>query len=78
MNQEIISQIKKILDEVRPHLQMDGGDVDFVSFDENSGLLELKLKGACSGCPMSQFTLQEGIGRVVKERIKDVKEVVAV
>lgn len=78
MNEELISQIKKVLNEVRPHLQMDGGDVDFVGFDEVSGVLELKLQGACSGCPMSQFTLQEGIGRVVKERIKEVKEVVAV
>ena len=71
-------KIKKVLDKVRPHLQMDGGDVEFVSFDEKTGVLEVKLKGACVGCPMSQITLQDGIGKMVKEEIKEVKEVIAV
>ena len=75
---ETIDKIKKVLDEVRPQLQMDGGDVEFVSFDEASGVLKVKLQGACSGCPMSQITLQQGIGQAVKEKVPEVKEVVAV
>lgn len=74
----VIDQIKEVLEEVRPHLQMDGGDVEFVSFDEASGLLKVRLQGHCHGCPMSQITLQEGIGRVVKEKIPTVKELEAV
>ena len=70
--------IKKILDEVRPHLQMDGGDVEFVSFDEKTGELKLKLKGACHGCPMSMVTLQDGIGRTVMAKIPEVKKVIGV
>lgn len=71
-------EIKKVLDEVRPNLQADGGDVEFVSFDEESGVVKLRLKGACVGCPMSQMTLQEGIGRVLKAKVKGVKEIEAV
>ena len=74
----IINQIKGVLEEVRPHLQMDGGDVEFVSFDEASGLLQVRLQGHCQGCPMSLITLKEGIGRMVKEKISVVKEVEAV
>lgn len=71
-------KIKAVLDEIRPHLQMDGGDVEFVSFDESSGVLSLKLKGACHGCPMAVVTLQDGIGRTVKAKIPEVKEIKAV
>ena len=73
-----ITAIKKALDEVRPHLQMDGGDVEFAGFDEDSGVLSLKLQGACHSCPMAQLTLQDGIGRAVKDKVKEVKEVKAV
>lgn len=72
------NKIKKVLNEIRPHLQMDGGDVKFISFDEKSGILEVKLQGACVGCPMSQITLKEGIGKSVKESVPAVKEVKAI
>ncbi len=71
-------EIEKILAEIRPHLQFDGGDVEFVSFDEKSGELKVKLKGACHGCPMAQITLRDGIGREIKKKIPAVKEVIAV
>ncbi len=74
MQQKIEEQLAKI----RPQLQMDGGDVEFVSFDEETGVLKVKLQGACSGCPMSQITLQQGIGQMVKENVPEVKELVAV
>ncbi|MFA6594448.1 MAG: NifU family protein [Candidatus Buchananbacteria bacterium] len=71
-------KIKEVLNEVRPHLQMDGGDVEFVSFDEPSGKLMLRLQGACHSCPMSAITLKEGIGKIVMERVPEVKEIVNV
>jgi Fe-S cluster biogenesis protein NfuA len=74
----MIEKIKAVLNEIRPHLQMDGGDVEFISFDEASGVLSLKLKGACHGCPMAVVTLQDGIGRTVKARIPEVKEIKSV
>jgi Fe-S cluster biogenesis protein NfuA len=74
----IEEKIKAVLDEIRPHLQMDGGDVEFVSFDEKSGVLSLKLKGACHGCPMAVVTLQDGIGRTMKAKVPEVKEIKSV
>jgi len=78
MLQNVQEKIIKQLDEIRPHLKMDGGDVEFVDYDEASGILKLHLHGACQGCPMSAVTLQEGIGRVIKNKVSEVKEVVAV
>lgn len=74
MQEKIIKQLEKI----RPHLQMDGGDVEFISYDEASGTLNVKLQGACAGCPMSQITLQQGIAKTIQEEIPEVKTVVAV
>ena len=74
----IKEEIKKVLDELRPSLQADGGDVELVDVDEKSGVVKVKLQGACVGCPMSQMTLQEGIGRVLKSRVEGVKEIQAV
>ena len=71
-------EVKKVLDEVRPSLQADGGDVELVSVDEKTGIVKVKLQGACAGCPMSQMTLQEGIGRVLKNKVKGFKEIEAV
>ncbi|MFA5047796.1 MAG: NifU family protein [Patescibacteria group bacterium] len=69
-------KIKKSLEEIRPYLAMDGGNVEFVDFDVESGVLKVKMMGACAHCPMSQTTLKEGIGRTIKEAIKEVKEVI--
>jgi len=57
-------------------LQADGGDVELV--DVNEGMVRLKLKAACDGCPMATMTLRHGIERLLKERIPEVKEVIAV
>ena len=69
-------KIEAILAQVRPALQSDGGDVELV--DVNEGVVSLKLKGACAGCPMATMTLRHGIERILKEQIPEVKEVVAV
>ncbi len=69
-------KVEAILAQVRPALQSDGGDVELV--DVNEGVVRLKLKGACAGCPMATMTLRHGIERVLKEQIPEVKEVIAV
>lgn len=70
-------KIRQALDEIRPHLQVDGGDAEFVSFDEKTGILKVKLKGACHGCPMAVMTLQDGIGKIVKAKIPEVKQIIS-
>lgn len=71
-------QIQKVLDEIRPSLQADGGDVELIDVDEKTGVVKVKLQGACVDCPMSTMTLQEGIGRVLKNKVKGVKEIKSV
>lgn len=69
-------EVEKALNEIRPMLQADGGDVDLVDIEE--GVVKVRLMGACAGCPMSQMTLQQGIERILKEKIPEVKGVEAV
>jgi len=70
-------KVEAILDKIRPHLQADGGDVELVDVD-GDGVVKVRLQGACMGCPMSTITLQQGIARILKEQIPEVKEVIAV
>ena len=69
-------KVEAVLAQIRPALQADGGDVELV--DVNEGVVKLKLKGACAGCPMATMTLKQGIERVLKAQMPEVKEVVAV
>ena len=69
-------KVEAILTQIRPALQADGGDVELV--DVSEGIVRLKLKGACAGCPMATMTLKHGIERILKEQIPEVKEVIAV
>lgn len=69
-------KVQKALDRIRPHLQADGGDVDLVEVKD--GVVKVRLKGACGGCPMATMTLKSGIERTLKEEIPEVREVVAV
>ena len=69
-------KIEAVLAQIRPALQSDGGDVELVVV--NDGVVKLKLKGACAGCPMATMTLRHGIERILKERGPEVKEVIAV
>lgn len=70
--------IEEVLDSIRPAIQADGGDVEFLGFDEESGVVEVRLLGACESCPISMMTLKEGIERRLKGHIQGVEEVVAV
>lgn len=69
-------KVEAALQQVRPGLKADGGDVELV--DVTDGVVKLRLKGACSGCPMATMTLKLGIEQVLKERVPGVREVVAV
>ena len=69
-------KVEEILNQIRPSLQADGGDVELV--DVVDGVVKLRLKGSCAGCPMSQMTLAFGIERVLKEKVPEVKKVESV
>jgi Fe-S cluster biogenesis protein NfuA len=69
-------KVKEVLDKVRPYLVRDGGNVELVAVD--GGTVKVKLVGACAGCMHSQMTLKNGIERILKEEVPEVKEVVAV
>ena len=57
----MIEQIKMAIDNIRPSLQADGGDIELVEFKEAENLVLVKLKGACNGCPMAKLTLKNGV-----------------
>ena len=69
-------KVEEVLEKVRPVLVRDGGNVELVAVE--NGTVKVKLVGACAGCPMSTMTLKNGIERILKQEIPEVKEVVAV
>lgn len=69
-------KIEAVLNQIRPNLVRDGGNVELV--DATDGIVKVRLTGACGGCPMASMTLKHGVERVLKERVPEVKEVVAI
>ncbi len=69
-----IEEVEAVLDEVRPALRFDGGDVELVSIEEDGTVL-VRMMGACSGCGMSVLTLKGGIERVLKQKFPEIKKV---
>ena len=74
----IEDDIKKSLETIRPSLQADGGDIDFVGFDKKTGVVKVSLVGHCAHCPMSQITLKEGVEAILKKEVPGVKKIVNV
>ena len=70
--------IEAILDEIRPALARHKGNVEFVNFDEETGVVSVRLQGSCASCPLSTMTLKMGIEAVLCERLPNVSEVVSV
>ncbi len=68
-------KIETALDILRPNIQMDGGDIEFVRFQD--GIVYVRLHGACVGCPMSRYTLKLGVEEFLKERFSEIEQVVA-
>jgi Fe-S cluster biogenesis protein NfuA len=73
---EMKEKVETALARIRPALQADGGDVELV--DVRKGVVRVKLTGACGGCPMAAMTLRNGIERMLKQDVPEVKEVVSV
>ncbi len=69
-------KVEHALAQIRPALQMDGGDVQLVDIDD--GVVKVRLMGACGGCPMSQMTLQMGVERAIRSEVPEIKSVIAV
>lgn len=70
-------KIQAAIDKIRPMLKADGGDVELINVSED-GIVQVRLQGACSGCPMSQMTLKNGIERIIKQEVPEVKAVESV
>jgi len=73
----IKDKVEKALEDVRPSLQADGGDIELVEVKEDGTVL-VKLQGACAGCPMSQMTLKQGVEAYLKKQIPEVTSVESV
>ena len=66
-------KVKEAIEKIRPLLQRDGGDIEFISLEE--GVVKVKLQGACSGCPMSQMTLKNVVEQTIKSEVPEVLRV---
>ncbi len=73
-----MEKIEAVIDEIRPAVRADGGDVELVSYDPEEGRVELRLVGACHSCPYSLLTLKGGIEHRLRNALPEVKTVVAV
>lgn len=71
----LIDQVKECLNQLRPQLQADGGDIEFVELQEG-GKVVVKLTGACGSCPMATMTLKHGVERFLKDKLPEVTEVI--
>ena len=66
-------KVIKVIDDLRPFIMNDGGNIEFVKLEDN--IVFVRLQGACMHCPMKEFTLSDGIERAIKEEIPEIKEV---
>jgi Fe-S cluster biogenesis protein NfuA len=73
MRENTMEQVKKAIEEIRPNLQADGGDIELV--DVKDGVVMVKLKGACAGCPMSTMTVKWGVENFLKKRVHGINRV---
>ncbi len=73
-----LAKIEELLDSIRPAIRSDGGDIELVEFDEDSGLVQLRMVGACYACPMSMMTLKAGIEQRLRMQVPEVRAVEAV
>jgi Fe-S cluster biogenesis protein NfuA len=76
MEETVKIRVQKALEELKPQLQADGGDIELL--DVEKGIVKVKLKGACAGCPMSTMTLQWGVENFLKKKIPGIVKVEAV
>lgn len=75
---DVKEKVQKVLEKIRPYIQSDGGDISLIDVSEETGIVKVKLHGACGGCPSASATLKGGVERMIKAEIPEIKEVVAV
>jgi Fe-S cluster biogenesis protein NfuA len=71
---DINKEIEAAIDEIRPRLQDDGGDIEFVGVTDDD-VVQVRLRGACAGCPGAVMTLKMGVERIIRERVPSIKSV---
>jgi len=76
MRENVEDRVEKTLQELRPRLKADGGDIELVGVEK--GVVKVRLKGACAGCPMSTMTIKMGVEQYLKKRIPEVVSVEAI
>ena len=74
--EEIKLNVEKALDEIRPCLQSDGGDISLLSIEDNDTLVKVQLQGACVGCSVNQMTLKSGVEMTIKKYAPQIQQVV--
>jgi Fe-S cluster biogenesis protein NfuA len=74
---KMLEKVQAVLDQIRPSLKADGGDVELVEVTPDN-IVKVRLQGACKGCPMSQMTLKMGIEKLIKKQIPEIVSVEAV
>ena len=73
-NAELIKKVQNVIDQIRPYLEADGGNIRFVEITDDN-VVNVELLGACGSCPMSQMTLKAGVEQAVKKAIPEIKAV---
>ena len=76
MNKTLENNIEVALDEIRPFLKNDGGDISLVSFDKNT--VKIKFEGACSTCTVNQMTVKSGVEMIIKKHAPEIEHVISV
>jgi Fe-S cluster biogenesis protein NfuA len=76
MSETIAKRVQKALEEIKPRIQADGGDIELVAIEKDT--VKVRLQGACAGCPMATLTLKQGVERLIKAKVPEIRSVEAV
>ena len=76
-NLDLIAKVKNVIDQIRPYLQADGGDISFVNISDDN-VVNVELQGTCGTCPYSRMTLKNGVESAVKRALPEIKSVEAI
>ena len=77
MSLELENKVKGVIDQIRPYLQADGGDINFVNLTDDN-VVNVELIGACGSCPFSRMTLKNGVESAVRKALPEIKSVEAI
>ncbi|MEI6575134.1 MAG: NifU family protein [Bacteroidota bacterium] len=76
-NEDLITKVKNVIEQIRPYLQADGGDISFVNISDDN-VVNVELQGTCGTCPYSRMTLKNGVESAVKRALPEIKSVEAI